>query len=281
MAAVFRAAGLDHDREAQLLGGGPGVVGADHRPAVGHGHAHGAEELAGQLLVAGDGRGDRPGPVGLGGGDPPLEGPVAELDEALAPEPAVRDVTPPGRRDQGRGARAGAYLPGQVAKPLDLGRHVEGPVVQGGQDQLARRLQAGEADRLLLVLEDDPVDPLLRGHAGPAVADRRAGQALQFQRDVLEDMGRVGPLVEPDEEPAPVPLAALVLDHRGQPRLQPVVEAGDGIRRGVLERPELHPGLDHRGIGPDVRTPQDRHFPETHGRVLSRMRIAVRSPGVT
>ena len=79
MVAVLR---LDDDRRADLLGGRPGVVGVGDRPALGHRHADGLQQRAGQVLVLGDRLGDGAGAVGLGRPDPPLADAVAELDEA-------------------------------------------------------------------------------------------------------------------------------------------------------------------------------------------------------
>ena len=66
LAAVLR---LDDHRQADLLGGGPGVFGVGHRAAFGHRHADGPQQRAGQFLVLGDRFGDGAGAVGLGGQD--------------------------------------------------------------------------------------------------------------------------------------------------------------------------------------------------------------------
>ena len=62
----------------------------------------------------------------------------------------------------------------------------------------------------------------------------------------------------------PVADAAAMLDHRGEPGHEPLVEAGELVGRRVLERAEIDPGLEDRGIGPDVRAAQGQDLPELH-----------------
>ena len=133
-----------------------------------------------------------------------------------------------------------------------------------GQEQLAADFQGAAGERLLLVLDDDLVNALLARRAGPAVADAGAGQAHQLEGDVFEDVGRVGAAAEPLEEPAADPFAATVLDHRGQPRLEAVVEAGLLVGGTILVGPELDPCLQHGEIGPDVRSAESQDLAEFH-----------------
>src|SRR4051794_11162111 len=67
---------------ADLLGGGPGVVGVADGTAVGNRHADRLEQAARELLVLGDDLGDRRRVVGLGGPDAFLPAPPAELYQA-------------------------------------------------------------------------------------------------------------------------------------------------------------------------------------------------------
>ena len=80
--------------------------------------------------------------------------------------------------DDGLGARPQAELVGQVAQPLDLGLDVEGPIVDGRQHQLPRRVQARPGQRLVLVLDDHAVNARLRGFAGAAEADLACRPAI-------------------------------------------------------------------------------------------------------
>ena len=67
-------------------------------------------------------------------------------------------------------------------------------VVDQVVEQAHGQLAGGEADVFLLVLEDDVVDAALAGAARLAAGDLGAGQVLQLQRDVLEDVPHPGAL---------------------------------------------------------------------------------------
>ena len=142
--------------------------------------------------------------------------------------------------------------------------HVEGPIVYGGQQQLASGGDAGPAQVFLFVLEDDLVDAFFRGLAGPAIADFDASQRLNLERHVLQDVRHVGAPPQPLEESSTLANAATVLDHRGQPTHQAFVEARDFVRRTVLQLAQVHPSLDDGRVGPDVRATQGQDFTEFH-----------------
>ena len=197
---------------------------------------------------------------------------VAELHQAVGVQPAVREC-PRSRAacdDRMRaGAQASTAGPGRAAGST-------APGTSNGRSWTAARNSSRAAarhsrrQRLFLVLEDHPVDALFGSLAGLAEADVDAGQRLQFQRDVFEDVGRVGALAQPLEEAAALADAAAVLDHRRQPAHQPLVEAGDLVGGPVFQLAQIDPSLDHRGIRPDVRATQRQHFTEFHVYVLSK-----------
>ena len=98
----------------------------------------------------------------------------------------------------------------------------------------------------------------------PAKADVAAAQRLQLERDVLQDVGRIGAAVEPLEEAAPLADAAAMLDHRGEPALEPLVKAGEsrwstsrskGPDRPRLPAPESWPRCSAREASESCEIP--------------------------
>ena len=183
---------------------------------------------------------------------------VAELDERLVVEADRRDV--PQRRlveeRLGRGPERESL--GEQDQPLELGSEVEGRIgLDEVVDQAHGELAGGHADALLRVRVDDVVLPRLAGAAGLAAADLRARLALELERDVLGDMPDPGALVQPIGEAADAPGAARVLADAGQHLEQSLAEAGDRVRREVLEDPEVDDELDRRVVVPVVRAAED------------------------
>ena len=129
---------------------------------------------------------------------------------------------------------------GQQDEALELGGEVE---VRFGLDEVVdephRELAGGDADGLLGVRVDDVVLARLAGAAGLAAADLGAGLALELERDVLGDVADPGALAQPIREAADPPRAAGVLPDAGQHLQQRLREAGDRVRREVLEDAEV------------------------------------------
>ena len=98
--AVLR---LDDDRQADFLGGDPGIVLVLDRAAVGHGDAGGVQQLLGQFLVLGDRFADGAGQAGFGGLNALLLAAPAKLDQAALGQPAIRNATGNGGRNDGAG----------------------------------------------------------------------------------------------------------------------------------------------------------------------------------
>ncbi len=176
---------LDADR----TGRAPGVGRAVDRPPFRNGHAGGQQQRLRQFLVLGDLLSNGAGAVGLGGPDAALLAALAELHKAAGVKPPMRDAAGAGGFDDRHSARAEAAAVDEVAKPLDRLGDVERPVVDGGETQLAPRLQAGPSHRLVDILDGDFVQPFAIRFAGAAEADRIAGQRLQFERHVFKNVG--------------------------------------------------------------------------------------------
>ncbi len=208
------------------------------------------------MLVAGDALGNGAGLVGLGGPDAVLARAVAELDQVAAGQADVRDAALAGGiNDVGR-ARPQADL---VAQFTQLGHgacHVVRPVLDGGYDQIAAGLQGGTSHVFLPGAERQFVDAVRRGHAGLAETGLHAGQVLQLQHHVLENVRGPGAFAQAQQETAWFPHAAAVFRQAGQHGGQTLVESGNGVGRVVFQLADIDPSFDHRTVGPDVGTAQ-------------------------
>ena len=123
-----------------------------------------------------------------------------------------------------------------------------------------------EPDGLLAVLEDAVVLAVRAGRARLAVADVGAGEVLELERDVLGDVAGPGPVAQPrDEAAAPAERAGVVLEGR-QERDERVGEAGELVRRVLLEDAEVDEHADDRLAGPVVRAAQDARLEDPQGR---------------
>jgi len=90
-----------------------------------------------------------------------------------------------------------------------------------------------------------------------AVAHRRARERLQFERHVLEDMPHPRTGTKPLKEAAALADRAAMLDQRRQPGHEPVIEAGQRVRRKILQPAEVHRDLENRKRCPLVRAAQN------------------------
>ena len=255
-AAVVGVAGLDHHRHADVLGLVPGGLGAVRHRAFGHRHAAGLQQRLGHVLVAGDAFGDRAGQVGLGGPDAALRRAVAELHQIAVVEPDVRNAAIGGRADDAGGAGAQIAVVDLLAHPLDRRRHLEGLVVDRAHQQPVAFGQRGAGDLLVAGAEDHAVDAVPRGAAGLAEAGGHARQVQQLDDHMLEHMAHPGAFLQALQEAAALAHAAVVLDQRRQHRGQPVVEAGQPVRRPVLEFAQIQPDFERRTVGPHIGAAQ-------------------------
>ena len=219
--AVVAVERLDHARVAEPLGrrdravlGIDDVRPRDRQPGR-------VEQPVGEALVRRDVDPDGRGQRGHRRPDPLLVDAVPELDERMAVEPEERDVAADRLVDE-RLRRRPERLPlGEPDEALHLGREVEEDVGVVRRDEVVDerdRHPAGlQPDRLLAVLEDAVVLADRARGARLAVADVRAGQVLELERDVLGDVAHPGPLAEPgDEAAAAAERAGVVLERRQQ-----------------------------------------------------------------
>ena len=127
---------------------------------------------------------------------------------------------------------------------------------------------AREAHLLLLVGDDHPPDAGVAGRHDASEADVAAGQGLQLERDVLEDVRDVRPLLQPLDEPPGVRRASIRARWSVGRRLdQALGESREiGGRYGV-ERAERNVAGDDGRETPEVGTAKraDARDPELLG----------------
>ena len=216
------------------------------------------EQLVRQLLVRGDVDAERARQARHRGPDPLLVDAVAELDERLVVQADRRDVAQRGLVEDGLRRRAERGTLGEEDELLELGAEVEGRLgLDEVVDEPHGELAGGDADALLGVRVDDVVPTGLTGAAGLAAADLGARLALELEGDVLGDVADPGALAQPIGESADAPGAAGVLADAGQHLEQRLGEAGDRVRREVLEHAEVDDELDRRVVVPVVRPAED------------------------
>ncbi len=135
----------------------------------------------------------------------------------------------------------------------DGGRHIERLVVHRRQDQVAACVQCGAGDVFIARTHHHLVHPAHAGAARLAEAALHPGQVLQFEGDVFEDVPGPGAFAQPLQEAAVLAYAAAMLDQRGQPRAQSLVETGNGVGRGIFQDANVQPDFQNRTVCPDVR----------------------------
>ena len=255
-AAVIAVIWLDDDGHADVLRLFPGRFGAAHQAAFRHAHAARFEQEFGEILVAGDAFGDRAGAVRFGRPDAALRGAVAQLHQVAVVQAQGRDAALGGRVDDAGRARAQAARVDHVAQRRQGRFQVVGFIVDGGHQQFTRGGQGGAAHVLFARAEGHLVDAALAGRARLAEARAHAGQVLQLQHHVLEDVGRPRAFAQALEKAAPFAHAAAVFDHARQPRDETLVQAGQGVRWVIFQFADVDPGFNHRAVSPDVGAAQ-------------------------
>ena len=273
---------LDADRQTDVFGGVPGIRGAIDFAAFGNRHAAGGEQFLGQVLVARNGFGDGAGAVGFGRPDAAHCRAVADLHQIAVLEQADgRNVAVVGGIDDACGRRPQTLGIDHVAEFLDDGGDVERPVLDRRHDQVASVFQRGAGDLLMPGADGDFVHPDFGSFAGLAEAAGQAGQILQFEGHMFEDVGGPGAFLDAAQETAAFPVAAAVLDQRGQQGGQALVEAGNLVRGEVFQFADIDPGFQHRPVGPDIRAAQGNDVADDDVFFLhawfARLRLAVRN----
>ena len=186
---------------------------------------------------------------------------MAELDERAAGIEAQHgDAAPLRLGDDGAGGGTVGQALGdaddllfQFAHEVELRLRVVDEVVEEAHGQRA----GGDADVFLGVGVDDVVDAALAGAARLAAGDLGAGQVLQLEGDVLDDVPHPGAFAHALQEAARLADGAVVLVEAGQQLGEVLVEAGDLVGRPLLQLADVDFEQDGRHAGPDIGAPED------------------------
>src|SRR5450755_2769549 len=117
-----------------------------------------------------------------------------------------------------------------------------------------RNFDAGFAETKIQNLDRNLVYAALVRLTRAPIADRQMRERLNLERGVLEHVAEPSAGAHALEEATALADRAAVLDHRGQPTHQLVVEARQSIGREVLILAEVDPGFDHWVVRPNART---------------------------
>ena len=234
-ARVVAVRGLDGDGATDVLGHFPGFLGIGHHAALGHRHAAGSEQSLGEVLVLRNPFGDGAGLVAFCRPDAALRCAVAQLHQIAVVQADVRNAPLTRRIDDA--ARAGAQIPVVDAgfDGLDGGLEVKRLVVDGGHEQFVAPGQRGARHVLLGAAEHHAVHAALRDFACLAELGRHASEVQQLDDDVLQHMAHPGAAFQALDEAAALAHAAVVLDQRGQPGGQALIQAGQFVGGVVLQ----------------------------------------------
>ena len=250
MVAVER---LDHDGEADGLGGPPGLRGRLGEHAARHGNAGGGQQLPSQLFVARDRLGDRRRLVGLGRPDPALPPAVAELHEAQVAEPAPGNATGGCRVDDEHRARTEADVVGPVHE-LIADRSGRGPSAAPQRlEHRGRRLEAiDDEHRVAGLYHERGAGVVCRGAGKEKPAGRAAGDRLERQghlAEQLDETGRAGRLGE-----------------QARAFRQAGIDGGEQAadRRLSVRSIEVHGRRTHLDRRPDIRREQMPRLRDLH-----------------
>ena len=178
----------------------------------------------------------------------------SELHERAVVQPPHRDPASTGLLDDRPRGRPEAHRLVQALQVVDHLVGADRPGLDARADEAGCLVHALDADRLFLVGDDHPPHPLVAGRHDATEADVAPGESLQLERDVLEHVRQVCPLVQPLDEPARRAAAARMLAQRRERREEAIVEPDELRRRQLLERAESDVAGDHRREPPVVRT---------------------------
>ena len=93
---------------------------------------------------------------------------------------------------------------------------------------------------------------MVLGAAGAPEADVHAGEGLELEDDVLDDVAHVGAEAQALQEAARVPFGAAVLPEGGDGLDEALGEAGQFVRGEFFVLADVGEDFEHGAVGPDV-----------------------------
>jgi len=190
--ALVAVARLHYHRQADVLGHGPGFLGAVHRATQRHRHASGAQQVLGEVLVLRDVLRHRAGAVNLGGPDAPLARAPAELHQRALREAAKWDAARHSRVDDTTGGGTQAHVFVDFAQAGDDRLDIEGFIALATRhgNELPGSLESFATHGLFGVLHHHLIGARLHGFGAAGKAHRTSGLGLKTQRNEFEHVGQ-------------------------------------------------------------------------------------------
>src|SRR5690348_11220174 len=145
---------------------------------------------------------------------------LSQLNQRPVVEPPYRDAAAPGLFDDDSGRRSEPRMLPGAAEPAQQFGYRDVGAGHAGPDHRSRFAHTFDAERFLLVFDDDPPDALVTRRHHPAKVDRASGKGLQLQRDVLQDVRPAGTFLQALDEAARVAAGARMFLQRGERRLE-------------------------------------------------------------
>ena len=241
---------LDHDRIAEPLGVVDGGLDApDDRP-LGDGDAGVLQHVLGEPLVAGRLHGDHARPRRDGGLDAALVLALAELDEVVVVEAEHGDAAMLRLFHDRRRGRAEVVIRADVLELADHALEVDlaEAAIEERVDDVDRALPGRDPRLFDPVAVDDLVDAGGVGVDGLAEPHLHAGDELQLQREVLDDVAEQRPLAHALDEAAALVFRAAVFLKAGDEFEQRVGEPGQGVGEHLIVFAKVDVEHDDRAV---------------------------------
>src|SRR5258708_23922789 len=132
-----------------------------------------------------------------------LWGRVAGVNQPCGVQKAEGDAPFFGSLDDCLGLRWEAQAPIQLTQFFRLRRHIERLIVDGGPPEPEGGLQRRPGELLVLIFNSHFVNSFRRRLARTTESTVRASHALEFQRNMFENVGGIGAAAQTFEKTAP------------------------------------------------------------------------------
>jgi hypothetical protein len=131
--------------------------------------------------------------------------------------------------------------------------------MDGCHDEVPGGRQCFTPDLFLPGAKSNFVHAGFGGLARFAKARAHAGEILQFQRHMLQNVCRPGAFLNPLKKPTAYARTAMVFNKTGQKRRKALIKARNSVGGMVFKFTNVNPGFNDRAVGPDIGTTQVRH----------------------
>jgi hypothetical protein len=203
--------GLQNDRKANFVSDLHRTLEIPGHRAAGHRQTDAFEHALGKILVLRDVGCDDAGSVRCRGLDPAEITSEPQLNHRAGAEPPHRDSATACFLHDDTGGRTEACVPPEITETLNQRGGVYALPAQASTHQRRTGTDAGNAELLFLVLDDDPPETGASGLQGASKIDVAAGQSLKLQGNVFQHVRPSGALHQALDESTRVAARARML----------------------------------------------------------------------